>query len=122
MINPAPFMVPAMVANQTIRRQQSNTHGTYLGPLPDKVDRKARKRYVEYYVDELRKEGFEVLTWADVIDDRTIIEARKGNIAYRTSVGNVYFMDDLWLANEIRDLVRNVENAIAEKEKEKIND
>ena len=125
MINPAILCVPAMAASNAVRRQQASNHHGYSEPIPDRVDREARearKRYAEYYVDELQKAGFEVWTCEDVIDDRTIIKVRKGDIMYCTSVDNVYFMDDLCLTYEIRHLVRRVENAIAEKEKEKTND
>lgn len=118
MINPAILCVPAMVASNVARRQREAQHHECFGPLSDKVDREARKRYVERYVEELQEAGFEVRTCHDVIDDRTIIDVRRGNVAYRTSVDNVYFTNDLSLTYEIRELVRKVENAIAKKEKE----
>lgn len=122
MINPAVLCVPAMVASNAARRQRENNQHGYCGPLPDRVDHKARKRYVEQYVDELIAAGFEVETCEDFVDDRTIIKVRNGDIMYCTSVDNVYFTNDLCMAYEIRELVRRVENAIAEKEKEKTND
>lgn len=119
MISPAVLCIPAMAASSVVRRQQESQNHTYCEPLPDKVDREARKRYVEKYVDELITAGFEVWTCPDFVDDRMIIKVRKGDIMYCTSVDNVYFTNDLCITHEIRDLVRRVEDAIAEKEREK---
>lgn len=121
MINPAILCVPAMSASSVVRRQQESTQHACCEPLPDKVDREAHKRYVERYVEELTKAGFEVCTSQDFMDDRTIIKVRKGDIMYRTSVDNLYFTNDLCITHEIRELVRKVEDAIAEKEKENRN-
>lgn len=121
MISAAILCVPAMSASSTVRRQQENQQHTCCEPLPDKVDREARKRYIERYVEELTKAGFEVCTSQDFMDDRTIIKVRKGDIMYCTSVDNLYFTNDLCITHEIRDLVRRVEDAFAEKEREKIN-
>lgn len=121
MINPAVLCVPAMAASSVVRRQQESTQHACCEPLPDKVDREARKRYVERYVEELTKAGFEVWTCPDFVEDRTIIKVLKGDFMYCTSIDNVYFTNDLCITHEIRELVRRVEDAIAEKEKEKTN-
>lgn len=114
MINPAVLSVPAMVASQTVRRQQSSPCWESYTPT---VDREARKTMVDYYVEELREAGFEVYTCQDVIDDKVLIKVRKGDIMYCTSIDNVYYADELCLTHRIRELVRKVENAFNEKEK-----
>lgn len=109
-MNTAALCIPAMVASQNVRRQQATDRLERADCSYPILDREARKLYVDYYVRELIEAGFEVSTCPDVVDDHIIIQVRKGNIEYRTSVGNAYFMDDLYLTHKIRQLVNKVEN------------
>lgn len=110
MINPAVLCVPAIIASQNIRRQQATDRLERVDCSYPILDSEARKLYVDYYINELIEAGFEVHTCPDVIDDHIIIQVRKGDIGYRASIDNAYFMDDFCLTHEIRQLVNRVEN------------
>ena len=110
-INTAVLCVPATVASQTIRRQQLVDRPTCSYPS---FDREARKRFVNRYVVELEKAGFEVFTCPDVVRDQILVKVRKGNIMYCKAVNSEYFTNDLCIDLILRELVRKVENAFSE--------
>ena len=116
MINTPVLCVPAMVASGVARRNSDNRLA-YSGSTPSS-SRSEHRRYVEYYVEELEKEGFEVATCPDPLTCQTIIRVKRGDVAMQVYVNDLYLADDLFLTHEIRELVRRVENAFAEKEKE----
>jgi hypothetical protein len=116
MINTPVLCVPAMVAGGVARRNSDNRLA-YSGSTPSS-SRSDHRRYVEYYVEELEKEGFEVTTCPDPLKCQPIIRVKRGDLVMQVYVNDLYFADDLCLTHEIRELVRRVENAFAEKEKE----
>lgn len=115
MINPAVLAVPAMVASQTIRRQQQTSDRARIS-YPS-IDRDAFKESIWRYVSELQEEGFEVCIEDDVVHDRIIIRVRKGKIEYCESVSWVEFEQTVYADYILRKLVRNVENAFNDAEK-----
>lgn len=79
------------------------------------INHTTRDGYLEYYIKELAEAGFEVKINQDTIDGRVIVDVRKDDIMYRTSMDYEYFADDICSKHTIRKMVREVENAIIKK-------